>query len=118
MSKTILLALCIASISGVAQTAFATQTLSPELGENLDKGMKQLAKGLGAKCSSCHVKDDYESDKKKNKRNTREFIQSVIDNTDAEKRQASLKKLLEALKIKRVRSEASLWAAFKTWKVD
>jgi hypothetical protein len=81
----------------------------------VDKGMKQLSKGLGVKCTTCHVKGKYERDDLPAKLAAREFLDATIDQRDAEKRQTALAELLSALKLEKPKNEARIWTAVDSW---
>ncbi|MCC7385331.1 MAG: hypothetical protein IT384_26010 [Deltaproteobacteria bacterium] len=105
-----------------ANTALADESknlkvLSKEHKEKeIENGMKEMTKGLGVKCETCHVKDKADSDDKKPKLAGREFLTAVVGEKDAAKRKAALDTLLAALKLKAARSEAQIWKGVDTWK--
>jgi hypothetical protein len=81
----------------------------------LDRGMKSLAKGLGVKCTACHVKGKFDSDDVAAKRDAREFFRAVLDESDQAKKKAALETLLRALKLEAVKDETALWKAVSMW---
>jgi hypothetical protein len=115
----------------VLLTAFATSSIAHEHGpkghQNLkvladlphkqfDTSMKAFSKGLGVKCTACHVEGAYEKDDLPTKQAAREFMTAVIGESDQAKRGEALKKLLGALKIETVKDEAKVWQAVSGWK--
>lgn len=79
----------------------------------IDKAMKELSKGLGVKCGSCHVKGKFESDEMKPKLATRDFLAATIGEADAAKRDAALKALLPALELTAAKNADGIWAGLK-----
>jgi hypothetical protein len=77
--------------------------------KGLKPGMKLFNKGLGVKCEACHVKGEFDSDKKAEKETARTFLTAVVGEKDAAKRSAALKTLLDAMKIKEPKSADDLW---------
>jgi hypothetical protein len=77
--------------------------------KDLKAGMKLFNKGLGVKCEACHVKGDFDSDKKPEKEAGRTFLTAAVGEKDATKRSAALKTLLEALKLKEAKNADDLW---------
>jgi hypothetical protein len=75
----------------------------------LKGGMKLFNKGLGVKCEACHVKGEFDSDKKAEKEAGRTFLTAVVGEKDAAKRSAALKTLLEALKLKEAKNADDVW---------
>lgn len=91
------------------------KVLPPGLGEPLDQGMKKMSKGLGVKCKTCHVGDDYDRDDLPAKAAAREFLRKALRAEPAQRAEA-LKKLLADLKLERAQDEAKLWEALDLWK--
>ncbi|MCB9653775.1 MAG: hypothetical protein H6729_06560 [Deltaproteobacteria bacterium] len=85
-------------------------------GETLEKGMKALSKGLGVKCNACHVKGDFGSDKVEAKEHGRTFLKAVLETTDKPKREAALKELLSAMKLKQAKKPALVWSSLDNLK--
>jgi hypothetical protein len=79
--------------------------------KELKPGMKLFNKGLGVKCEACHVKGKFESDDKAEKEAGRKFFTAVVGEKDTTKRDAALKELLDALKLKEAKSPDDLWKA-------
>ena len=88
--------------------------LNNDLGKKVGKGMKQLTKGLGVKCITCHVKGKMAAEGVPNKDYTREFIKAVLKNP-AEK-EAALAKLLKEMKLEKAKKPEKVWKAFEYWK--
>lgn len=85
-------------------------------GKPLKKYMKDFSKGLGVKCTTCHVKKDFDSEKKEMKDKTRFFFEETVGEADPAKRQAALAKLLKLLELEKVRDEARLWKGIDAMK--
>jgi ABC-type uncharacterized transport system substrate-binding protein len=79
--------------------------------EELEKSMKSLSKGLGVKCTACHVKGKFDKDDVAAKGDTRKFFEAVVKTTDATERAAALKTLLGALKLEAAKDEKQVWSA-------
>lgn len=77
--------------------------------KDLKGGMKLFNKGLGVKCEACHVKGDFDADKKPEKEAGRTFLAAVVGEKDQAKRSAALKTLLEAMKLKEAKNADDLW---------
>lgn len=77
--------------------------------KDLKKHMKNFSKGLGVKCTACHVKKDWESEKEPNKDKSRFFFRETVEVTDAKARDAALKKLLALLELDAAKDETKLW---------
>ncbi len=76
----------------------------------VEKGMKSMSKGLGVKCTACHEKGKYESDKLENKAAGRTFLTSVVGEKEPTKRDAALATLLKALKLEKAKDPKAVWA--------
>lgn len=85
-------------------------------GKEVEAGMKAFSKGLGVKCNACHVKGKFEADDVPEKESTRKFLTAVVGEKDSAKRDAELKTLLEALKLKEAKDSAEVWKAIDTFK--
>jgi len=92
------------------------KVLSAEDHQALEKGMKAMAKGLGVKCTACHVKGKFDRDDVPEKEAARRFLASGFGEHDAEKRKAALRALLLALERDEARDEAKVWSAVAGWK--
>lgn len=109
-------AVAAALIAGAAGTTFAHEgedeapkNLKVISDKGLKGGMKLFNKGLGVKCEACHVKGEFDSDKKAEKEAGRAFLTAVVGEKDAAKRAAALKTLLDAMKLKEAKSTDDLW---------
>jgi cytochrome c peroxidase len=91
------------------------KVLDAKLGKKVGKGMKALTKGLGVKCTACHVKGDMDSDKIPTKDATREFLKATLATKDAAAREAALKTLLGQLKLDAAKKPAAVWEAVDMW---
>lgn len=80
-----------------------------DTGEKMEKGMKQLSKGIGVKCKSCHIKKKYDKDDKKAKLAARDFLKKVVGEEDEKKKKAALAELLKAMKIEKARDTERIW---------
>jgi hypothetical protein len=85
-------------------------------GKVLEQGMKAFSKGLGVKCNACHVKGEFDSDKVEEKLTARKFLDAVVGEKDQAKRDAALKDLLTALKIKEAKDAKEVWAGIDLMK--
>lgn len=90
------------------------KVLNKDLGKKVGKGMKDLTKGLGVKCVSCHVKGKMAEDGVPNKEHTRKFISAVLKNPGA--KEAALAQLLKDMKLDKAKKPEKVWKAFETWK--
>lgn len=77
--------------------------------KDLKKHMKAFSKGLGVKCTTCHVKKDWESEEKAMKDKTRPFFRATVGVEDPEKRAAALKELLTLLELDEARDVDKVW---------
>lgn len=77
----------------------------------LEKGMKELSKGLGVKCEACHVKGKYDSDDAPKKLDARAFLEETVGVKDGAKRDAALAKLVKSLEIDAPKRADSVWQA-------
>jgi cytochrome c peroxidase len=77
--------------------------------KELKGGMKLFNKGLGVKCEACHVKGEFDSDKKAEKEAGRTFLAAVVGEKDQAKRDSALKTLLESMKMKEAKNPADIW---------
>ena len=78
-------------------------------GKKLESGMKKFSSGLGVKCNVCHEKGKFEADSVATKEDGRKFLTAVLDEKDQAKKDAALKTLLEALKLKEAKAPADVW---------
>jgi hypothetical protein len=78
-------------------------------GPRLKKSMKDFSKGLGVKCTSCHIKKEWDSEEKAMKDKTRPFFRATVGETDPAKREAALEELLELLELDAPRDAEKLW---------
>lgn len=85
-------------------------------GSSLKKSMKNFSKGLGVKCSTCHIKKDYESEEKALKDKSRPFFRATVGEPDLEKRKKALTELLKILELEKARDEARLWKGIDAMK--
>jgi hypothetical protein len=107
------------AVVGAVQLAVSTAARADEkhvnlkvikdAGKNLDKGMKLISKGLGVKCTACHVQGKFESDEVKQKDAARTFLTATVGESDQGKKDAALAALVKAL------GEASAKDAAKVW---
>lgn len=88
----------------------------PDAGKAIGRGMKRLSKGLGVKCTKCHIKGKLDSDDLAAKISTRRFLQTVWNETDEQKRAEALDALLASLEVGEARHVSEIWAAIATWK--
>lgn len=98
---------------GQAHEKFENLKVLKDNGSRLEKGMRELTKGLGVKCKSCHLKGAFEKDDIEAKVLTRPFLVTAMKNTDAEARNAALKPLLTALKLEKAKKPERIWKAFR-----
>lgn len=78
-------------------------------GSSLKKHMKRFSKGLGVKCTACHVKKDWDAEDKALKDKSRAFFRAVVGEKDEAKRKEALAELLKLLELDAPRDEALLW---------
>lgn len=84
------------------------KVLKPTRGA-LKRAMKSLSRGLGVKCTKCHVKKDFESEANALKDKTRFFFRQTVDSPDVSKRKMALEKLLKVMELDSVNDEAKVW---------
>lgn len=82
----------------------------------IDRGMKAMAKGLGVKCTACHVKGKFDKDDVPAKAAGRKFLTVVVGEPDKVKRSEALRVLLDALKLEKPHDEEKIWEAVGPWK--
>ena len=105
----------VAAAFSATATAFAAKepknlkVLKPT--PTLEKGMKELSKGLGVKCEACHVKGKFDSDDAPAKADARQFLQQTVGEKDVARREAALKKLLATLELESAKRAESVWQA-------
>lgn len=110
--QTVLTATCVtAAFSGAALAKEPKNLKVLKATPALEKGMKELSKGLGVKCEACHVKGKYDSDDAPAKDGARQFLQSAVGEKDAARRSAALEKLLQTLDLKEAKRTESVWQA-------
>lgn len=91
--------------------------LDKGLGKTIGKGMKSLSKGLGVKCTACHIKGKLDSDEKAEKAASRDFLKvTVVGPCKPGMKEDALKALLKTLKLEKAKDEAKVWAAIEMWK--
>lgn len=77
--------------------------------KDMKKAMKDLTKGLGVKCTACHVKKDHESEKKPLKDKSRPFFEATVGVKDATKREKALAELLKLLEKDQAANVGLVW---------
>jgi hypothetical protein len=82
----------------------------------IDNGMKRFARGLGVECTACHIKGKWDIDDRPSKDAARAFFRESVGEPDATKREASLKPLLDALKLPTPKEPKDLWSALAMFK--
>ncbi len=97
------------STSASAHEKFKNLKVLKDNGKDLEKGMKNLTKGLGVKCKACHVKGEFESDKLPTKEATRTFLKAVVGEADQGKKDAALAKLLKEMKVEKLKKADKFW---------
>ena len=114
--RTLTLTLALATGAGLiaaddaeARKPYKNLKVLKDNGKTLEKGMKNITKGLGVKCKACHVKGEFESDKHETKVKARDFFRAVVGEKDAAKRKAALADLQKLLKLDKVRKEERIW---------
>lgn len=114
-SKAILATFGLAGLLAVGATAEAHDDEPHNLkvlqdnGKALEKGMKDLSKGLGVKCNACHVKGKFGADDVPAKEVARTFLQAAMGEKDQAKRDAALAPLLKALKLDKAKKPELVW---------
>lgn len=78
-------------------------------GSKLKKSMKDFSKGLGVKCTACHVKKDFDSEEKALKDKSRPFFEATVGVQDPEARAAALAELLKLLELEKPRDADRVW---------
>ncbi|MEQ8976588.1 MAG: hypothetical protein RL846_01600 [Deltaproteobacteria bacterium] len=102
------LVLAATSTPASAAKKFENLKVLKDNGKDLEKGMKNMSKGLGVKCTACHVKGDFASDEVKAKDATRKFFTATVGKKDG--RDAALKELLGVLKVDKLKKADKFWA--------
>lgn len=108
-------------LAGISSSAWADEEhenmkILEHTGPRLKKSMKDFSKGVGVKCTACHVKKDFESEEKALKDKSRPFFEAVVGESDAAKREAALSQLLKLLELETPRDEAKLWKGIDAMK--
>jgi hypothetical protein len=98
-----------------ADKKFKNLKVLADTGKNLEKGMKNLTKGLGVKCVACHVKGEFESDKVESKSVSREFFKTVVGKKEG--RDEALKPLLKSLGLEKLEKPEKFWAGVEKLKL-
>jgi len=83
--------------------------------DDLEDGMEDFAKGLGVKCVTCHVKNNYGSDEKPAKVAARKFLAASLAERVPARRSAALQELLTQMTIQTPKDEARIWKALERW---
>lgn len=78
-------------------------------GKDLEKGMKAISKGLGVKCTACHVKGEFDSDKVAAKDKTRAFFTAVVGEKDQAKKDAAAAELLKNVEGAALKDAKAIW---------
>jgi hypothetical protein len=92
------------------------EVLRRQSDKKFDASMKSFSKGLGVKCSACHVKGAYDRDDLPAKEAAREFMAATIGERDPTKRALALEELLDALELESAKDEARVWRTVGAWK--
>jgi hypothetical protein len=122
MGKTLsAMAIASALMFGLQGAAFADEKAKnlkvlEDTGKDLGKGMKAFSKALGVECKACHVKGEFDSDKVAEKETARKFLAASVGEKDQAKKDAALKDLLDALKLKEAKNPAGVWEAVGMFK--
>ncbi len=98
-----------------AHDKFENLKVLADNGKDLEKGMKNLSKGLGVKCTACHIKGEFESDKVEAKNVTREFFKATVGKKDG--RDKALTPLLKALKLEKLKKAEKFWKGVDKFKL-
>lgn len=77
--------------------------------KDLKKHMKSFTKGLGVKCTACHVNKKWELEDKKMKDKTRPFFEATVGVSDEGARSKALKELLALMELDKAKNEKKLW---------
>jgi hypothetical protein len=109
-SLTFVAGLGLAAPSAHAEDKAKNLKVLKDTGKGLQKGMKELTKGLGVKCEACHVKGKFDADDRKTKGAGRDFLKATVGEKDATKRDAALKALLTAMELDAAKDAAKVWA--------
>ncbi len=80
-------------------------------GRTLKRAMKYLSKGLGVKCTACHIKGKWAKDNVAEKDDARRFFRGTVGVADRPARSAALADLLKILDRSSARNEALVWKA-------
>ena len=65
-----------------AKKGFKNLKVLADNGKSLKKGMKNLTKGLGVKCTACHIKGKWAKDEVAAKKKSRAFFKAVVGNNN------------------------------------
>lgn len=82
----------------------------------LGDGMKLLSKGLGVKCTACHVKGKLARDAKPAKIAARNFLGAVLEADAPAVRAEALKTLLQTMSLKAAKDERKIWSAIEVFR--
>lgn len=83
--------------------------------DDLEDGMADFAKGLGVKCVTCHLKNNYASDEKPAKVAARKFLAASLAEPAPARRSVALQELLKQMAIQTPKDEARIWKALERW---
>src|SRR5688572_29204778 len=104
-----------ASTAAHADEDFKNLKVLKNNGKDLEKGMKAVSKGLGVKCTACHVKGEFDSDKVPAKDKARAFMTAVIGEADQAKKDAAAAELVKSVEGAALKDAKSLWEGVALW---
>ena len=84
--------------------------------KTLDKGMRDFTKGLGVKCTACHVKGKYDRDDVPAKAEALRLFETVVETEDRTRHGEALKAVLAAIDRPAAKNEAAVWSALEKLK--
>jgi hypothetical protein len=100
----------------VAEEKHENLKVLEDTGKKLDTGMKAFSKGIGVKCNACHEKGKFAADTVPAKEEARKFFTATVGEKDQAKRDAALKTLLDAMKLKEAKGAADVWEGVNSFK--
>lgn len=98
-----------AATSAHADEDFKNLKVLKNNGKDLEKGMKAISKGLGVKCTACHVKGEFDSDKVPAKDKTRAFFTAVVGEKDQAKKDAAAAELIKNVEGAAIKDAKAIW---------
>ena len=111
LSAFVTLGLLTAAPLAEARRPYRNLKVLADNGRTLKRAMKYLSKGLGVKCTACHIKGKWSKDDVTEKDDARRFFRDAVDSQERAARSKALADLLKVLGRSSARNEALVWKA-------